>query len=113
MTLEDLMCVTNDSAVVCLFSSKTHDDFGRYNGTGDVPEKYGEYYVIDVFAEKNVLCVEIEEPEKASGDLTCANCSWCWQAPDEAYPTCHFDGLDEDAPCNYEPSYAEREEDIW
>lgn len=34
--------------------------------------------------------------------MKCAECGYCWQAEDEEYPTCHFEGPEGWAPCEQE-----------
>ena len=34
--------------------------------------------------------------------LTCKTCNFCWQDPDEDFPSCKFSGNELDAPCNYD-----------
>lgn len=58
MTLEELMWVTNDNAIMEVYVNT--ELVGRYDGKDSIPEKYNDYEVLDVYANGNVLCVEIE-----------------------------------------------------
>ena len=58
MTLEDLMYVTNDNAIVEIYADT--ELIARYDGKDSIPEEYNDCEVYDVYANGNVLCVEID-----------------------------------------------------
>ena len=64
MTLEELMWVTNDNAIMEVYIDA--ELVARYDGKDSIPEKYNDYIVYDLYAGiptkyGNTLCVEIGE----------------------------------------------------
>ena len=61
MTLEELMWVTNDNAIMEIYIDT--ELVARYDGKDSIPEEYNDYTVYDVYANGNALCVEIEKED--------------------------------------------------
>lgn len=50
MTLEELLCVVNDSTVIELFSEATGQSIETYCNKDEIPDEYMDCEVTDVFA---------------------------------------------------------------
>ena len=61
MLLYELIENINDNAVVDIYSAETGEVIATYDGKDSIPEEYNDYTVYDIYANENVICVEIGE----------------------------------------------------
>ena len=69
MTLYDLLQLVNDSTIIDIFAECTGTCIGEYNGKDDVPDRYQDEEVTDIFTAidnaseqssgYSTLCIEI------------------------------------------------------
>lgn len=45
--------------------------------------------------------------------IRCAYCGYHWQEPGEDYPSCHYEGPEDWAPCEYDDEPIEEEDKEW